>query len=90
MLSQMPVNVEEYISKCTAETNQETIEAIVQGVEAQAAGETVWIDTVTANRDIADQEEPNGATKQVISPAALCNAQRNDRHLKQVIQYLTS
>ena len=38
-LSRMPVNVEEYINQCTAETSQETIEAIVQGVEAQAAGE---------------------------------------------------
>ena len=32
----------------TTETNQETIEPIVQGVEAHAAGEIVWIDTVTA------------------------------------------
>ena len=86
-LSQMPV-VEEYIGQCTAETNQETIQAIVQAVAAQAAGETVWINAVTANMDIADQEETKGATRPTISSAALYNAQRNDRNLKQVIQYL--
>ena len=87
-LSRMPVDVEEYIGQCTAETNQETIQAIVQGVAAQAAGETVWINAVTANMDIADQEETKGATRPTISPAALYKAQRNDCNLKQVIQYL--
>ena len=87
-LSRMPVDVEEYICQCTADTNQETIQAIVQGVAAQAAGETVWIKAVAANMDIADQEEIKGTTRPTISPAALYNAQRNDRYLKQVIQYL--
>ncbi|CAB3987374.1 Retrovirus-related Pol poly from transposon 412 [Paramuricea clavata] len=67
----MPVNVEEYISKCTAETSQEIIEAINQGVEAQAAGKTTWINAVTGNMDIADQNETAGATRQDISPKAL-------------------
>ncbi len=87
-LSRMPVNVEEYINQCTAETSQETIEAIVQGVEAQAAGETVWINAVSANMGPTDQEETKGATRQTISPTALHDAQRNDRSLKPVIQYL--
>ena len=87
-LSRMPVDVEEYIGQCTDETNQETIQAIVQGVAAQAAGETVWINAVTANMDIVGQEETKGATRPTISPAALYKAQRNERNLKQVIQYL--
>ncbi len=87
-LSRMPVNVEEYINQCIAETSQETIEAIVQGVEAQAAGETVWINAVSANMGPTDQEETKGATRQTISPTALHDAQRNDRSLKPVIQYL--
>ena len=85
----MPVNVEEYISQCTAETNQEDIEAINQGVsEAQAAGKTTWINAVTGNMDIADQNETAGATRQEISPKAFYSAQRNDPDLNQVIQYL--
>ncbi len=61
-LSRMPVNVEEYINQCTAETSQETIEAIVQGVGAQAAGETVWINAVSPNMGPTDQDETKGAT----------------------------
>ena len=87
-LSRMPVNVEEYISQCTAETSQEDIEAINQGVEAQAAGKSTWINAVTGNMDIADQNETAGATRQEISPKALYSAHRNDHNLKQVIQYL--
>ena len=37
-LSRMPVDIEEYINQCTVETDQETIEAIVQGVAAQELG----------------------------------------------------
>lgn len=56
-LSRMPVNVEEYLNQCTAETSQETIEAIIQGVEAQAEGETVWINAVTTNMKIEEQDD---------------------------------
>jgi hypothetical protein len=88
-LSRMPVNVEECISQCTAETSQEVIAAINQGVEAQAAGKTTWINAVTGNMDIADQNETADAILQEISPNSLYSAQRNDNHnLNQVIQYL--
>ena len=73
-LSRMPVNVEEYLSQCTAETNQETIEAIIQGVEAQAVGETVWINAVTTNMKIEEQDDTKSATQQEISPTALYRA----------------
>ena len=87
-LSRMPLDVEEYIGQCTAETNQETFQAIVQMVAAHATGETVRTNAVTIN--IADQEETKGVTQPTISPAALNKAQRNDRSLKQVIQYLVT
>ena len=73
-LSRMPVNVEEYLSQCTAETSQETIEAIIQGVEAQAVGETVWINAVTTNMKIEEQDDTKSATQQEISPTALYRA----------------
>ena len=87
-LSRMPVDVEEYISQCTAETNPEAIRAIVHGVAAQVAGETAWINAVTADTNIADQEETEDAVRPAISPTALYNRQRNDRNLQKVIQYL--
>ncbi len=49
---------------------------------------TVWINAVSANMGPTDQEETKGATRQTISPTALHDAQRNDRSLKPVIQYL--
>ena len=70
-LSRMPVNVEEYLSQCTAETNQETIEAIIQGVEAQAVGETVWINAFTTNMKVEEQDDTKSATQQEISPTVL-------------------
>ena len=57
---------EEHMSQRTAETNQETIQAIVQGMIAQAAGKTVWINAVNANVDITDQEETKSATRPTI------------------------
>ena len=74
--------------QCTAQTNQETIQAIVQGMTAQAAGKTVWINAVNANVDITDEEETKSATRPTIPPVDLFNAQRNDGNLKQVIQHL--
>ncbi len=85
-LSRMPVNVEEDINQCTAET----IEVIVQGVEAQAAGGTIWICGAHVSANSVDQDETKGGTRQTIQPTALHDAQRNDRSLKPVIQCLES
>ena len=47
----MPVNIEEYVRSCTAETSQETIKAPTTGIQAQKENETAWITALVRDAD---------------------------------------
>ena len=50
-LSRMPLNIEEYMRSCTAETSQETIKASITGIQAQQENETAWITALVRDAD---------------------------------------
>ena len=50
-LSRMPLNIEEYMRLCMAETSQETIKASIMGIQGQQEKETAWITVLVCDAD---------------------------------------
>ena len=79
-LSRMPLDIQEYMRSCTAETSQETIQASISGIQAQEKNENAWISALVHDDDEGHfaefVPELGGLTK--LEPSDIVLAQKED------------
>ena len=92
VLSHLPLDIEKYISLCTCNTSESTINAAVNNVKAQVQFSIPWISTVTAHllKVQPDEEFLHQNPKEPLNMKSLLIAQECDLAISTVVQYKLS
>ena len=85
VLSRMPLDIEKYRVKCTEEASPDEIAATVQAVMSDDPGCYPWVNAIATSAPVP---EDNLAAPQQFTPEEVGAAQRNDRAIGRVIEYL--
>lgn len=51
-LSRMPLNIEEFMDKCTMKSSQETVQSHVSMINSRHNGDLAWISSLTVNKEL--------------------------------------
>ena len=83
-LSRMPLDIDSYMERCTAEVSREEIGASVDSVQAQTHGQVTWATAINVQPDVLTPS-PSG---EAVDRGDIKNAQRDDPVIARVITYL--
>ena len=92
-LSRMPVNIEEYIPKCTKEVQSDLFQATVNAFSCSKNREVVWVSALsgnTSNFDLQENELLSPQSHQSFSSKDIREAQENDKVIAPVVKYKSS
>ena len=92
VLSCLPLDIEKYISLCTCNASESTINAAVNNVKAQVQFNIPWISAVTAHslKVQSDEEFLHQKPKEPLNMKSLRIAQERDLAISAVVQYKLS
>ena len=92
VLSCLPLDIEKYISLCTCNASESTINAAVNNVKAQVQFNIPWISAVTAHslKVQPDEEFLHQKPKEPLNMKSLLIAQERDLAISTVVQYKLS
>ena len=92
VLSHLPLDIEKYISLCTCNASESTINAAVKHVKAQVQFSIPWISAVTAHSlKVRPYEEfLHQKPKELLNMKSLLIAQEHDLAISTVVQYILS
>ena len=79
----MPLDIDSYMERCTAEVPQDEIGTTVNALEAQSQGEVTWEAVINANPELSTSL----ASGQVVDKGDIQSAQRDDPVVAKVTMY---
>ena len=92
-LSRMPINIEEYMTKCTKTVQPDVLPAAVITSNCSGTNETAWVAALsnnTSNFDLQENELLNPQSHHSFNPQAIREAQERDKVVAPILKHKLS